>query len=71
MIRQLFHIKIDLELVLLPREMFKKRNKTIRVVIGKPISYHMFDESLSHWDWAQKVRSQVYELGNNKLKNDF
>jgi|WetSurSiteA1Bulk_404760.scaffolds.fasta_scaffold00015_18 putative hemolysin len=71
MIRQLFRIKINLELVLLPREMFKKKNKTIRVVIGKPISYQMFDESLSHWDWAQKVRSNVYELGNNKSKNDF
>jgi hypothetical protein len=71
MVRQLFGIKINIELMLLPREMFRKRNKTIKVKIGKPIRYQMFDESLSHRDWAQKVRSHVYELGNNKLKKDF
>ena len=71
MVRQLFGIKINIELLLLPREMFRKRNKTIKVKIGKPIRYQMFDESLSHRDWAQKVRSHVYELGNNKLKKDF
>ena len=66
MIRQWFGIKINIELLLLPREMFKKRNKTIKVKIGKPLSYNMFDKSLSYFDWAQKVRSHVYELGNNK-----
>lgn len=71
MVRQLFGIKINIELLLLPREMFRKRNKTIKVKIGKPIRYQMFDESLSHRDWAQKVRSHVYKLGNNKFKKDF
>jgi len=66
MIRQWFGIKINIELLLLPREMFKKRNKTIKVKIGKPIPYHMVTQSLSYFDWAQKVRSYVYELGNNK-----
>ncbi len=69
-IRHLFGIKTNIELVLLPREMFRKRNKTIKVKIGKRIQYHMFDESLSHWEWAQKVRSQVYELGNKKSINN-
>jgi putative hemolysin len=69
MIRQWFGIKINIELLLLPREMFKKRNKTIKVKIGKPLLYKMFDKSLSYFDWAQKVRSHVYELGNNKSDN--
>ncbi len=60
--RQIFNIKTDIELILLPREMFKKRNKTIKVIIGKPISYKVFDKTLSHKEWAQKVRSQVYKL---------
>ncbi|MFC2087026.1 1-acyl-sn-glycerol-3-phosphate acyltransferase [Bacteroidota bacterium] len=68
-IRQWFGIKINIELLLLPREMFKKRNKTIKVKIGKPILYHIFDKSSSYFDWAQKVRSHVYELGNNKSNN--
>ena len=60
--RQIFNIKADIELILLPREMFRKRNKTIKVKIGKPISYNVFDKILSHTEWAQEVRSQVYKL---------
>lgn len=71
MIRQLFGIKINIELMLLPHELFKKRNKIIKVKIGKSISYQMFDHSSSVLEWAQKVRSHVYELGNNKSKNNF
>ena len=63
-LRKILGIKMNLELILLPREMFKKRNKTIRVKIGKPISYTMFDKSFSHWEWAQKVRSGLYEMAN-------
>lgn len=67
-IRQILRIKMNIELLLLPREMFKKRNKTIKLIIGKPIPYSMFDKSLSHNEWAQKVRSFVYDLGKkNKL----
>ena len=64
-IRQFFRIEANIELMLLPREMFKKKNKTIKVKIGKPIPYQMFDNSLTAFEWAQKVRSHVYELGNN------
>lgn len=61
--RMLFGIKANIELMLLPREMFRKRNQTIRVTIGKPIPYQTFNKSLSHMEWAQKVRAQVYDLG--------
>ncbi len=60
--RQIFKIKFKIELVLFPREMFKKKGKSIKVKIGKPISHNVFDKSLSHTEWAQKVRSQVYKL---------
>jgi putative hemolysin len=63
--RKMFGINLNIELLLLPREMFKKRDKTIKIKIGKPISHKTFNESLSHWKWAQIIRSQVYELGNN------
>ena len=55
LLRRLFGINVNLELILLPSEFFKKRNKTIKVKIGKPIPYQTFDKSLSHWDWAQKI----------------
>ncbi|MEN8156129.1 MAG: 1-acyl-sn-glycerol-3-phosphate acyltransferase [Bacteroidota bacterium] len=67
--RKLFGIKMVIELMLLPHEMFKKRDKTIRVTIGKPISCEMFDKSISKFEWAQKVRSHVYALGTNQSEN--
>ncbi|MHC1778665.1 MAG: 1-acyl-sn-glycerol-3-phosphate acyltransferase [Bacteroidales bacterium] len=62
-IRKFFGIKANIELMLLPREMFKKRGKTIKVTIGKTIPFTTFDKSCSHFEWAQKVRSIVYNLG--------
>ncbi|MFH1001135.1 MAG: 1-acyl-sn-glycerol-3-phosphate acyltransferase [Bacteroidota bacterium] len=63
LVRKLFGIKLNIELALLPHEMFNKRNKTIKVKIGKPISYQSFDKTFTHLEWAQKVKMQVYELG--------
>ena len=60
--RQIFRLKTDIELILLPREMFKKKNKTIKVKIGKPISYKSFDKTLTHKEWAEKLRKQLYQL---------
>jgi len=60
--RKAFGIKTNFELALLPHEIFNKRNKTIRVRIGKPIPYQTFDKSMSNFEWAQYVRAQVYNL---------
>ena len=61
-IRRVLGIKVNLELILLPREMFLKRNKTIRFKIGKPISWKEFDSSKTHVEWAQKVRTYIYNI---------
>jgi len=68
-VRKFLGINLNLELLLLPREMFLKRNKTIVITIGKPISYLKYTSELSHFDWAQKVRSQVYSLKNKSNNN--
>jgi len=60
--RQVLGIKLTLELILLPREMFRKRGKTIKVNIGHPISYQTFDNTKTYYAWAQEVREQVYKL---------
>lgn len=65
-IRQWFGIDQNIELMLLPSEMFKKRNKTIKVTIGKPIRHSSLDNTTSNEEWAQKIRNQVYQLGENK-----
>ncbi len=60
--RKIFRIKAELETLLLPREFFNKRNKTIKVKIGEMIPYENFDKSKSYSDWAQQVKEQVYKL---------
>ena len=71
-VRRVLGIKSNIELILLPREMFRKKNKTIKIKIGQLISHQRFDESFSHWEWADKVRKYVYDLqGNPVNKNNF
>lgn len=66
-IRRIFFIKANIELILLPREVFNKYGRTIHVKIGKPISWKQFDTSCNHMQWAQKVRNYVYSLKNNNI----
>ena len=47
---------------MLPREMFRKNNKTIRIKIGQLIPHEKFDKSFLQWEWADKVRKYVYDL---------
>jgi len=60
--RKAMGIKTNLELVLLPREIFNKKNKTIKVRIGSPIAYQTFKSTKTHYEWAQFVKEQVYTL---------
>jgi putative hemolysin len=70
-VRKLLGIKLNIELMLLPREMFKKRNKTIRGKIGKPIPSSTFDKTHTHQEWAQLVRTHIYRMGNSKKPIQF
>ena len=67
--RKIFRIKANLEMFLLPREMFNKSGKTITITFGIPIAYKTFDDSLTHLEWAQKVREYVYVLGSEKFSS--
>jgi putative hemolysin len=61
--RKRLGIKVNLEMMLLPKEMFRQRNKTIEITFGKPILYTYFTPDKSHADWAFEVRKKVYSLG--------
>jgi len=62
LMRRILGIKKNIELALLPHEMFRKRNTIIRLKVGTPIPWETFDKSNSHHAWAQWVREQVYRL---------
>lgn len=55
-------IKFNVAMLFLVDEMYKNTHKTFRVAFGKPIPWETFDKSKSAKEWAQFVRSKVYEL---------
>ena len=60
--RKLLCIKINLEMLYLPDELFKQKNKTINVYIGKPIPWQTFDASRKPAEWAKQIKEEVYKL---------
>ncbi len=55
-------IKANLEMVLLPDEMFRPRQKHFRITIGKPVSWETFDRSRRPNVWAKLMQEHVYRL---------
>lgn len=60
--RKLIGIKLNIEMFLLPDELFKNRGKTFVITFGKPISSKTFDHSKSTVAWAAFVKDIVYNL---------
>ncbi|MCX6272911.1 MAG: 1-acyl-sn-glycerol-3-phosphate acyltransferase [Bacteroidetes bacterium] len=67
--RKRLRIKANIEMLYLVDEMFKQKDKAIRITFGKPIPYQTFDKSKSDSDWSQLVKRHVYQLG--KGVDDF
>lgn len=58
--RKRLGIKANIEMILLPDEMFRADKKNIRIHFGIPFSYKVFDPSKSHKAWADKVYEYIY-----------
>lgn len=52
----------NIEMLYLVNEMFKQHGNHFKIRIGKPIPYTTFDKSKTPVEWAEWVRSKVYEL---------
>lgn len=61
-IRKRLGIKFNIELILLPDEMFKNKNSCFSITVGTPIPYTFFDEKRSASNWAEYVKEKTYEL---------
>lgn len=61
-LNRMLGIKFNIAMLYLSEEMFKNRNKTFKVTIGKPIPWQTFDNSKSAVEWAQYVKDKVYSL---------
>jgi len=60
--RKAIGIKANIEMLYLAKETFKQKNKTIKIVFGKPIPSSFFDTSKSDKEWAEWVKNKVYQL---------
>ncbi|MDP1623906.1 MAG: glycerol acyltransferase [Bacteroidales bacterium] len=60
--RKRLGIGANIEMLYLVDEMVKQVNKTIRLLVGDPISYTTFDNSLTDSQWATWMQEKVYNL---------
>ncbi len=63
--RRRLKIKTNIELLYLADEMFKLKQKTIKITIGKPIKPETFSKSKSKAQWAELLRQYTYKLNEN------
>lgn len=61
-LRESLGIKFNIEMVLLPDEMFKNKGQTFTITFGKPIPYTMFAKEKNMNKWVEYVKDKVYEL---------
>jgi 1-acyl-sn-glycerol-3-phosphate acyltransferase len=61
-LRKWVGIKANIEMLYLVNELYKQKNKHIKVKFGSPINAGEMDASISDEKWAEYVKSKVYEL---------
>jgi len=65
-LRQKIGLKVNIEMLYLPDEMFSQRNHTVTIRVGERIPYQEFDRSKNEREWAHHVREIVYRMGDKK-----
>ncbi len=55
-------LKFNFAMLLLPDEMYKSAGRKYKITFGKPIPVASLDKSKTDHEWAQVIRSKVYEL---------
>ena len=63
--RKKLRIKINLEMFLLPNEMFLQKGNSIKFIMGKPIDIKLLNDRKSDQEWAQLIKEFVYQIKNN------
>lgn len=61
-IRKKLGIKFNYETILLPREMFKKKNSQFNVYIGEPITHDQLSGQGTVASWNSIIRERVYSI---------
>lgn len=60
--RKRLGIKANIEMLFLPKEVFKFNGGVVEITFGKPIPYTHFDKSKSPKEWAAWTKEEVYKI---------
>ncbi len=61
-LREKLGIKVNIEMLYLVNELFKQKNRTIKMKFGDPIYPEQIDNSKQDLEWAQEIKNKVYQL---------
>jgi putative hemolysin len=64
-IRKKIGIKVNIEMLYLPDEMIKQKGKTLKIIVGKPISYKKFLSIKDFEKTTNDIKNHVYKLEKN------
>ena len=73
--RKKLGVKANIEMLYLVDEMYNFKDKVIKITVGKPIPYTIFDKRHTFLEWAALLKEHVYDLakdpnaGFNELLN--
>lgn len=57
-------IKVNIEMLFLPREVFRQRNSTFTIRFGQPVPWQTYDGSKNPQQWADWTKKLVYQMEN-------
>ncbi len=63
--RKRLGIKLNIEMLFLPKELFKSINKEITLKFGQPVKWEELNNGLKPQEWAQKIKELTYNLTKN------
>lgn len=58
--RKKMNIKVNIDMLFLPRELFNKHNQKFIIHFGDPISYKDLESERSHKQWADEIKKRIY-----------
>jgi 1-acyl-sn-glycerol-3-phosphate acyltransferase len=61
-LRRFLGVKANIEMLYLVNELYKQKNKSIHISIGEAIFAADLNKSKSDAEWAEHIKSKVYEL---------
>jgi 1-acyl-sn-glycerol-3-phosphate acyltransferase len=61
-IRKFLGLKTNIEMLYLADEMFKQKDKEIKLVFGVPVPWETFNKTRSALEWADWMKSKSYDL---------